>query len=390
MSGSVSITTQGDVRFESIQIILLGTHAHARRRHGLAGRVDPHLPQAVHAHPGLDLSGAARARERPHLRHPFNFVVPHHLTIGACNHDVSSDLVHDQHVRLPPTMGSWERDDLSPQMARVEYAVKARVFREPDTAAGQPVKVMEASRSIRVLPASPEDPPLAVGKHDRNYALNTAKTLRKNLISSRLGRLTATAAQPDAVWLRPDGLAISATTAHVQLLFEPASPDVPPPNVTARSRQADCPHVLLVRRHRLPARPGRLEPQLRRREARQLRHLRLALLPARRPASSGPSRSSKQQQQQQQPPRRTRATRATARMRINPTRTRLSASSNHHRHRSAQAGRASRRLASTPPHLSSRTPPPYRSPSACPGPRRPSSPPSTRASPRASTCCTWP
>ena len=234
ISGNATIITQRDVHFESIQILLMGT---------TKTRVDGFSSPSESTHIFLKLAmpvpestyPVPRILEAGHLfTVPFNFVIPPYLTIGACNHHITSDLVHDQHIRLPPTMGFWERDDMTPEMAKVEYSIKARVFREPEF--GQRlIKVMEASHQIRVLPVAPEDPPLSITKHDREYSMTKSKTLRKKLLSGKLGKITATASQPEAALLRPDGLGISSTTAQVHLNFEPASPELSPPKVTAVS-----------------------------------------------------------------------------------------------------------------------------------------------------------
>ncbi|EJT78036.1 hypothetical protein GGTG_03139 [Gaeumannomyces tritici R3-111a-1] len=238
IEGDVVISTHRDVRFDSLQIILLGM---ARTR--VEGMGAPHatthtllklaMPVPQSAYPVPRVLEAGRT-----YRVPFNFVVPPHLTMGACAHAVDADHVRDCHLALPPTVGFWERDDLSPETARVEYCVKARVLRSPaadEAAAAHGVKLMEAAEQVTILPTFGERPPVSVGKADRLYRMAKSKTLRKNLLSSRVGRVTASATQPSAVFLRADGLAASETAARVRLEFEPATPDAAPPRVTAVS-----------------------------------------------------------------------------------------------------------------------------------------------------------
>jgi hypothetical protein len=231
VSGHVTIVTQRDVRFDSIQVVLMGTSR---------TRVDGVGSPAESTHVFLKLAmpipestyPVPRVLETGHrYRIPFNFIVPSYLTIGACNHHLHSDQLQDHHVRLPPTMGSWQQDDMAPDMAQVEYSVKARVYRLPEVEEKH-IKVMEATHEIRVLPASPEDPPLSISKNDREYRMSKSKTIRKNLLSGKLGKLTATAVQPEAVSLLPDGRGMSSTTAHINLGFEPAAPGASPPKVT--------------------------------------------------------------------------------------------------------------------------------------------------------------
>ncbi len=239
ISGTVSITTQRDVRFDSIQVLLMG--ATRTRVDGVGSqsesthvflKMDMPIPESLYPVPRILESGRT-------ITVPFNFIIPRQLTIGACNHHMISDLVRDHHVRLPPSLGSWEKDDLAPEMAKIEYSIRARVFREPELG-GRMVKVIEASQLLRVLPASPEDPPLSITKHDRPYKMAKTKTLRKNLLSSKLGKLTATATQPGAVRLQPDGLGISSTDVRLHLHFEPSSPGLGPPKVTSVSAKVSA------------------------------------------------------------------------------------------------------------------------------------------------------
>lgn len=231
VSGNVTITTQRDVRFDSVQILLVGN---------TKTRVDGHNSPREVTHTFLKMTMPVPESSYPVPRIlesgqtytiPFNFVIPTYLTMHACNHHILHDQLQDHHVLLPPSMGQWSKDDMSPEMAKVEYSVKARVFRQPDLG-GSMIKVMETTHSILVLPAFAEHPPLNITSCDKLYTLNKTKTLRKSLLSSKLGRITAEATQPAAVILRPDGRAISGTTTQVQLQFDPASPDAIPPKIT--------------------------------------------------------------------------------------------------------------------------------------------------------------
>ncbi|RYP53935.1 hypothetical protein DL768_001247 [Monosporascus sp. mg162] len=234
ISGYVSINTQYDVRFDSLQILLLGT---------AKTRVDGvSVPQTT-CHTFLKLTmpipescyPVPRVLEAGHTyRVPFNFVIPDQLTINACSHTVLNDAVRDYHLRLPPTVGSWDRNDLAPTMARVEYAIKARVLRHEEGAVAA-TKVLEENQEIRVLPAAPEEAPLSITENDKLYAVSKRKTMRRTILSPKLGRLTVSAAQPAAVMLSPDGRSATATDAQLDFGFEPASAECAPPRVTAVS-----------------------------------------------------------------------------------------------------------------------------------------------------------
>lgn len=231
IKGDVTITTKRDVSFDSIQILLMG-HTKSRVEgmnphdvtHTFLKMIMP-VPESIYPVPRMLETGRTYTI-------PFNFVIPNQLTINACNHHMQSDRLQDQHVLLPPSMGRWEKDDMAPEMARVEYQIKARVLRQDDFG-GKSVRIMEATQTIKVLPASVEEPPLNVTEQDRLYVMSKTKTLRKNLLASKLGHLTATAIQPSPAVLRADGSRLaSRPTAQINLSFDPASPDVLPPKIT--------------------------------------------------------------------------------------------------------------------------------------------------------------
>ncbi|KAK1755814.1 arrestin [Echria macrotheca] len=232
VTGTVSITTKRDVRFDSIQILLMG---HTKTK--VEGVSSPHevthtflkmimpVPESTYPVPRVLENGRTYTV-------PFNFVIPNQLTINACNHKMESDRLQDQHVLLPPSMCRWEKDDMAPEMARVEYVIKARVLRQDDLG-GKSVRIMEATQPIHVLPASAEEPPLNITDQDRLYKMRKTKSIRRNLLSSKLGTLTAEASQPTPAVIRADSLRLaSKPTTQINLRFEPASPDVLPPRIT--------------------------------------------------------------------------------------------------------------------------------------------------------------
>ncbi|KAK0643449.1 arrestin [Cercophora newfieldiana] len=234
IKGDVTITTKRDVPFDSIQILLMG---HTKSR---VEGMNPHdvthtflkmtmpIPESLYPVPRILETGRTYTI-------PFNFVIPNQLTINACNHRRQSDRLQDHHVLLPPSMGHWEKDDMAPEMAKVEYQIKARVLREDDLG-GKNVRIMEAIQTINVLPASVEEPPLNITEQDRLYAMHKTKSLRRNLLASKLGRLTATAIQPTPAVLKADGLHMASTPmAQVNLSFEPSSADITPPKISGVS-----------------------------------------------------------------------------------------------------------------------------------------------------------
>ncbi|KAI1073767.1 hypothetical protein F5B20DRAFT_574583 [Whalleya microplaca] len=231
VSGHVTINPQTDVRFDTIQILLLGTsktridniNVPKATCHTFLKLIMP-IPESAYQVPRVFEAGRT-------YKMPFTFVIPHYLTLNACNHDVSNDSVREHHVRLPPTMGSWERDDFTPQMSRVQYVIRARVYRQEEID-GSITKAMEATQEIKVLPADIEDAPLNITKHDNLYTMSKSKSLRRTILSPKSGKVTVSAAQPSAAMLSPDGQSITPVTVPLHIEFEPASRDSQPPRVT--------------------------------------------------------------------------------------------------------------------------------------------------------------
>lgn len=161
---------------------------------------------------------------------PFHFVVPHQLTIGACNHTCLSPEVRERHLRLPPSLGAWDADDQAPDMTQIEYAINAKAIQRVNGAA---VKALEAHHVLKVLPSLPEDAPLDITSRDEWYKLSKTKTIRKSLFSSKTGQFTANAIQPNAVMLSADGHKSSMTSIRVNLEYAPSSAETAPPKVNS-------------------------------------------------------------------------------------------------------------------------------------------------------------
>ncbi|ROT40657.1 hypothetical protein SODALDRAFT_271994 [Sodiomyces alkalinus F11] len=230
VSGDVVITPWRDTRFDIVSIALIGrassrVDAAQLSHHSSHTFLKMNMPIPESAYPTPRVFEAGRT-----YTIPFHFVIPQQLTLSACNHKKQSVFVHDQHMRLPPSMGHWSFDDFSPDMTRIEYLVKARVAEQPDLD-DLPLKLMEADRRINVLPTSIEDPPLNITPQDRQYRLTKSKTLRKNIFSGKQGVLTATAAQPAALRVASDFRGSAETSVLVNLSFAPHAPEIAPPKV---------------------------------------------------------------------------------------------------------------------------------------------------------------
>lgn len=233
VSGHLIIAPPCDVRFDRVSILFVGatkTRTEVSQFVQNAShtflRLEMPIPQDT-----IPTAGLLKGGETYTV--PFEFIVPEHLTLSACRHkNVSEDVAH-QHIRPPPSMGSWERDDFSPAMARVEYAVIAIVYGEPESPTShKPSVLVETAKRINVLPASVEDPPLNITARDRGYSLEKSTSIRKHLFAAKKGRVSASVAQPAAVRVRPDGTSVSDVAVDVRLAFDPTSASDPAPEVT--------------------------------------------------------------------------------------------------------------------------------------------------------------
>lgn len=230
VAGHVHITSANDLRFDKIQILLLGCSK---------SRVDGvNLPQITqHIFLKLEMPIPESTYPVPRVleaggtyKIPFEFVIPQSLTLSACNHRVSNEPIHAHHVRLPPTMGSWEKDDFAPNMAQVEYSIRARIMREES---GENVKLMEVCHPIHVFPEAIEDAPLNITSNDTQYTMSKSKSLRKNIISPKTGKVTVSVPQPKAVMMSADARSASNSFVILDLQYEPSSADAVPPRVTS-------------------------------------------------------------------------------------------------------------------------------------------------------------
>ncbi|KAI0460278.1 arrestin [Xylaria acuta] len=231
VSGHVKVNASHDVQFGKVQILLLGTSR---------TRIDAiNIPQAT-SHTFLKLMMPVPDSYYPELRRfeagttytiPFHFVIPQHLTLNACSHHAPNDALKEQHLRLPPSIGEWDKDDFTPNMSRVTYCVRARVYHEDSD--GKSAKAMEASHDIKVIPIVAEDAPLSITQQDKMYVMSKSKTLRKSILSPKLGKVTVSANQPAPAMISSDGHCITPTTAQLDLVFEPTSNDSQPPRIVS-------------------------------------------------------------------------------------------------------------------------------------------------------------
>ncbi|KAL2351080.1 arrestin [Cryomyces antarcticus] len=252
LEGVVSITAERDTRFEDIDITFTGTSktyvekmtttaavsGRSEARHQFLKLTQP-IPQSAYPQPRILERGRT-------YKFPFLFVVPTQLLPMVCQHRVGNAQITEAHLKLPPSLGDPDAsgvgkallDDLAPDMAKISYAINAKVRQIRETG-GKVSTVAEKTKKVRIVPASEEQPPLNVDEKDEDYALRNERTIRKGVFKGKLGRLVMEAAQPKSLRLpAPSPTASSAPVTAmttVILHFDPAEENSPPPRLGAMS-----------------------------------------------------------------------------------------------------------------------------------------------------------
>ncbi|KAI5460310.1 hypothetical protein BGZ63DRAFT_386986 [Mariannaea sp. PMI_226] len=231
IAGTVTFTPRRDTPFEKVQIRFLGL-ARVRVENPGQPKISTHLflrtdmPESDLVYPG---SKVFRAHETYIM--PFYFIVPDYLTTHACRHKVDSDYISNCHACLPPSIGTWEKDDMTVNSSSVEYSIQANII----TSSGKKSAAISNQHIINILPYSPEQPPLDVTPINIQYRMQNDKKIRKSVISTVSGRLRAVASQPRAIDLSPDGTCASDSAIHISLAFESKSAGVVPPKISNAS-----------------------------------------------------------------------------------------------------------------------------------------------------------
>ncbi|OAA77207.1 arrestin [Akanthomyces lecanii RCEF 1005] len=227
ITGEAVIRVPRDTHFHRIAIQFAGIAA-------TRNYMTPEIDQVQHhfllldmpvqkSHPSLlPADGILRAGQTYAL--PFHFVVPDGLPIGSCNQRCEHPSVREHHLRLPPTMRAWgDRDDGSPDTARVQYCISVSVLQRT-VFMPEPISVLRGHREVNILPAYAEDAPLDVELGDKGgeYKLEASKVLRRTLVSRKVGTVAMQAAQPAAIVLSSDAREASPARIALNLRFVPA------------------------------------------------------------------------------------------------------------------------------------------------------------------------
>lgn len=232
IAGHIAIRTDNDFPIEDVKISLDGmiwkrlelSHLrHCSRSEWCFLRVNVPVDQQY-----LPQSGILQANKDHCI--PFELTVPDQLPLGICTaarHSCIDSALEDQHHRLLPTMGFWEKNDFSPELTSIAYYVKVRVVSRPRN----PVADVQCQRMVNILPATPSEPPISITPADKQFQLSQTSSVRWHGAGKLLGCLTVNAHQPPSIMLSSDGKTSSSSMLHLNFRFESTSKDLQLPKL---------------------------------------------------------------------------------------------------------------------------------------------------------------
>ncbi|KAF4968665.1 hypothetical protein FSARC_3951 [Fusarium sarcochroum] len=233
LAGTVSLSPQTNLTFDAFEIVFTGSASTLVQMFHQGT-----MPKSGHkflllrmpiAESALPASGVLQAGQTYEV--PFSFVIPYQLPSAACRH--RNAVIRERHLQLPPTTGSWEHDDMAVHTVGIQYAVEARAFLQADKRGKS--HSLEKCHPVRVMPFLPEQPPLHIVPGNPRFTLSQEKSIRKDMLSSKLGYIRATTRQPDPVIISADKLQPSDCSLSVDLEFWPTSKKAAPPEIYAKS-----------------------------------------------------------------------------------------------------------------------------------------------------------
>ncbi|RGP77189.1 hypothetical protein FLONG3_4704 [Fusarium longipes] len=225
ITGSVSLSPQANLTVDAFEIVFTGSSSTiVQMLHQGSTPKSAHkflllrmpIPESALPENGVLEAGYS-------YQVPFSFVIPYQLPSAACKH--RDPTIRERHLQLPPTIGSWEHDDMAVHTISINYAVEARgTFM---TGKGKPM-TLEQTHPVKVMPFLPENPPLHIVPGNPRYVLSQEKTIRKDILSSKLGFIRASTRQPDPVVITADKLQPSNCSLNIDLEFWPNGKKEPP------------------------------------------------------------------------------------------------------------------------------------------------------------------
>ncbi|KAF5646188.1 hypothetical protein F52700_1878 [Fusarium sp. NRRL 52700] len=232
ITGSVSFSPSADLTVDAFEIVFTGSettlvqmfHQGTMPKSGhkfLQLRMP--IPESA-----LPPDGVLQAGQSYEV--PFSFVIPYQLPSAACKHQ--NPIIRERHLQLPPTIGSWEHDDMAVHTIAINYGVDARALLRTDKGKSM---VLERTHPVKVMPYLPEQPPLHLLPGNPRFTMTQEKSIRKDILSSKLGYVRASTRQPDPIIISADKLQPSECSLNIDLEFWPTSKKATPPEMYAKS-----------------------------------------------------------------------------------------------------------------------------------------------------------
>ncbi|KAF5695133.1 hypothetical protein FGLOB1_14078 [Fusarium globosum] len=232
VSGLVTITAHNQLPFQSLQIDLRGITSTCGHAFQYGTPFKTHVFMQLQMPIPTSALPVNQSFEQGQLYHvPFRFVIPEQLSSAACNHQ--NKAVRERHLQPPPSMGAWDRDDLAGGSANVDYMIRARLLLSKNKRGEE--QYLDQSRSFKVIPALPKQPPLHVSPENPEYCLSKSKTIRKGVVGTKMGLVRVSATQPEPILLCLDGLNSPMSRIPIDLEYIPMSSSAPLPEIRVKS-----------------------------------------------------------------------------------------------------------------------------------------------------------
>ncbi|KAH7191207.1 hypothetical protein DER44DRAFT_678171, partial [Fusarium oxysporum] len=164
----------------------------------------------------------------------FHFIIPDQLPSTACTHNIDVWQVKEHHLRLPPSLGVWKKDDMSPGAVQIEYAISIFLSTSSSTRLSSP-RDLTVKKTINVVTRSIKSPPIYISPTSQRYVLSATKVLRESFFRQSLGTISATVMKLEPLHLHPYEKALASTHINVGLTFDPARSGITPPQSNAMS-----------------------------------------------------------------------------------------------------------------------------------------------------------
>ena len=239
LTGTVTICAATELEFDGVDVAFVGLSTtrdfiepHPQRT------IMPFLRLSMPVHESAFPDGNVLVAGKVYTV-PFHFVIPSHLAMGQCRHRCDRMSLRDCHLRLPPTMGTDDKNDQSPEAVKILYSVSVTVSKNTGETLRMQV-LLSGRQYIRVFPSSSEQAPLDITSCDGRYRLSKTKAVWGSLLRGKTGELVATAAQPRAVMLSADGDMSTESRIHIALEFAPSSAAFAPVKIDHVSARIQC------------------------------------------------------------------------------------------------------------------------------------------------------